>query len=444
MAVAYFHLMRANHAIRTDGSTATLTGSLVLAALLLAGCNGATDPDGAADPIEELPRALTADEQAVIEASNRFGFAMVAELYGADPGANLFTSPLSAHAALSMALTGARDSTLDAMRETLGFGDGDAPSIDAIRESYAGLSDLLLDLDPRVELAIGNAAWLDETFPFRAAWVDGVAEAFDARTQAVDFADPALPGEINDWVDEATAGRITEMVESLDPNEVLMLLNAIYFKGQWTDQFDPDDTRDAPFILPDGSTKTVQMMVRGEGELDVYRGPDALVADLPYGGGVFRFTVVLPPEDGSLADLVAGLDDARWNTWMAGLAEDDVPVHMPRFTLEWEKELKDALESLGMGIAFVAGRADFGGMLAEGFDPQATGTDLHITRVKQKSFLTVNEEGTEAAAATSVGVGVTSAPMPVVVDRPFLLAIRERLSGTIFFLGAIVDPPAGD
>jgi len=422
-----------------------LTGSLVVAAFLLVACNGATDPDDSTGPIEQLPRALTADEQVVIEASNRFGFAMLAELYGAEPAANLFTSPLSAHAALSMALTGARDSTLNAMRETLGFGDEEAaPSIEAISESYAGLSDLLLDLDPRVELAIGNAAWLDETFPFRDAWVDAVAEAFDARTEAVDFADPALPGEINDWVSEATAGRIPEMVESLDPSEVLMLLNAIYFKGQWTDQFDPDDTRDAPFTLRDGSTKTVRMMVRGEGELAVYRGPDAFVADLPYGGGAFRFTVILPPEDGSLADLVAGLDADRWDTWMAGLAEDDVPVHLPRFTLEWEKELKDALESLGMGIAFVPGRANFGGMLADDFDPQVPGTDLHITRVKQKSFLAVNEEGAEAAAATSVGVGVTSAPIPVVVDRPFLLAIRERLSGTIFFLGAIVDPPPGD
>ncbi len=420
-----------------------LTGSLLVAAFLLAACNGATEPDGPGGPIEQLPRALTADEQVVIEASNRFGFAMLAELYGAEPAANLFTSPLSAHAALSMALTGARDSTLDAMREALGFGDGDAPSIEAISQSYAGLSDLLLDLDPRVELAIGNAVWLDETFPFRDAWVDAVAEAFGARTEAVDFTEPALPGETNDWVEEATAGRITEMVESLDPNEVLMLLNAIYFKGQWTDQFDPDDTRDAPFTLPDGSTKTVRMMVRGEGEFDVYRGPDVLVADLPYGGGAFRFTVIMP-EGGSLADLVAGLDAARWDTWMAGLAEDDVPVHLPRFTLEWEKELKNALESLGMEIAFVAGRANFGGMLPDDFDPQVPGTDLHITRVKQKSFLAVNEEGTEAAAATSVGVGVTSAPIPVVVDRPFLLAIRERLSGTIFFLGAIVDPPPGD
>lgn len=423
-----------------------VTAPLVLAgALLLAGCDGATEPDAPVEPIEQLPRSLTADEQAVIEASNRFGFAMVKELYGAEPAANLFTSPLSAHAALSMALTGARDSTLDAMRETLGFGEGDTgPSVEAISESYAGLSDLLLDLDPRVELAIGNAAWLAEAFPFRDAWVDGVAEAFGARTESVDFTDPGLPGEINAWVDEATAGRIPEMVESLDPNEVLMLLNAIYFKGQWTDQFDPDDTRDAPFTLPDGSTKTVRMMVRGEGKLAVYRGLEALVADLPYGGGAFRFTVVLPPEDGSLADLVAGLDAARWNTWMTGLAEDDVPVHLPRFTLEWEKELKDALGSLGMGIAFAPGGANFGGMLADDFDPQVPGTDLHITRVKQKSFLTVNEEGTEAAAATSVGVGVTSAPVPVVVDRPFLLAIRERLSGTIFFLGAIVDPPPGD
>lgn len=417
---------------------------MTLAALLLIGCNGATDPDGRSGPIEQLPRDLTAEEQIVIDASNRFGFSIASELYEADPDANLFMSPLSAHAALSMALTGARDATLDAMRETLGFGAaGAAPSVDAIRESYAGLSDLLLDLDPRVELEIGNSVWLDETFPFRDAWVTEVREAFDARTEAVDFTDPSLAEAINDWVDEATGGRISQMIETIEPNEVLLLLNAIYFKGEWTEQFDPDDTRDAPFTLADGSTKTVRMMVREQGELGVYRGDDAIVADIPYGGGAFRFTVVLPPEGESLAALIAGLDAERWNTWIAGLAEDDVPVHLPRFSLEWEKELENALESLGMSIAFVPQRANFGGMLAEGFDPRAPGTDLHITHVKQKSFLTVNEEGTEAAAATSVGVGVTSAPIPVVVDRPFLLAIRERLSGTVFFLGAIVDPPAG-
>ncbi|MFW6084161.1 MAG: serpin family protein [Gemmatimonadota bacterium] len=416
--------------------------------LLLTGCGGATGPDGGGEPIEELPRALTADERLVVEASNRFGFDLLARVNASDPGANHFTSPLSAHAALSMAMNGARDSTLDAMRSTLGFagaggaagGDGASPSIDAINASYRGLADLLLDLDDRVEIGIANSVWMDEGFPFREAYASTLREAFDARVEALDFDDPAAPDAINRWVEDATAGRIPTMIEDIDPLEVLFLLNAIYFKGEWTDQFDPANTADAPFTRDDGTTSTVPMMRRETGDFGLRRGPDATVADLPYGGGAFRYTIVLPPEGTPLADLLADLDAERWDAWMSELSESDVPVHMPKFTLEWEKGLNELLKGMGMEIAFVPGRADFGGMLAEDFDAAAPGTDLHITRVKQKSFLSVDEEGTEAAAATSVGVGVTSAPVPVVVDRPFLLAIRERFSGTIFFLGTIADP----
>ena len=435
--------MRSHRSNRRSPFTTSAT-AVGLAALAVAGCNGATDPDDRPAPIEALPRDLTADEQLVVGASNRFGFDLLARLAADEPGQNHFTSPFSAHAALTMALNGARDSTLDAMRDVLGYttAAGTPPTIEEIDAAYAGLADLLLDLDERVRFDVGNSVWYERTFPFRDEYVTTVRDAFDARVEALDFADPAAPDAINAWVDEATDGRIQEMVESIDPAEVLFLLNAIYFKGRWTDRFDPDDTYDADFRLEDGTTTTVRMMRREDGEHGLHVGADATIVDLPYGGGAFRYTVVLPPEGGSVAGLVADLDADTWQGWMAGLGTSDNPVHMPRFELEWEKGLGDALKTLGMEIAFVPGRANFGGMLAEGLDPQAPGTDLHITRVKQKTFVSVNEEGTEAAAATSVGVGTTSAPIPVVVDRPFLVAIRERLSGTIFFLGVVTDPTA--
>jgi serpin B len=422
-----------------------MTGTATAAMMLLAamGCQDPTGPEGGADPITELPRTLTIGEQDLIGASNRFGFSLLGQLRDAEPAENLFYSPLSAHIALGMALTGARDSTYDAIATTLGFADGGAlPPLEDINASYESLADLLLGLDPKVEIGIANSAWYQPMFPFRLEFLSTVQRVFDARVDSLDFSDPNAPDVINSWVDSATNGRIDKMIEEFDAREVLSLLNAIYFKGQWTHQFDPDDTRDALFHLPDGSTKTVRMMVRGEGTFGHRWEPDGEIIDLPYGGGAFRMTIVLPRPDLAIEDVIDGLDAARWDAWTADLPEAGVPVHLPRFTLEWEKSLNDVLKALGMEIAFVPGRADFGGMLQDGFDPQAMGTDLHITRVKQKSFVDVNEEGTEAAAATSVGVGVTSAPVPVVVDRPFLLAIRERLSGTILFLGVVLDPPS--
>ncbi len=423
--------------------------SIPLAAMMfLAACEGSpTDPSGetASEPITELPRLLTGTEQVLISANNRFAFPLLAELHAADPGRNLFFSPLSAHMALGMALNGAQGTTLSAMRDALGFGStagGQTPTLEEMNAAYSGLLGLLEGLDPAVEIEVANSVWHRPTFPFRTAYLDRVQGAFDAVVQALDFDAPSAPTTINDWVSGKTNGRITRMLDSIDPAEVMFLLNAIYFKGDWRVKFDRALTRDAPFHLEGGGSRTVKMMVREEGELLAAHHGTFQLVDLPYGGAAYRMTILLPAEGVRLASVLDGLDAARWSELTAGLATADVPVEMPRFKLEWEKQLKDALVALGMGVAFIPGQADFGLMLAEGFDPQAAGTDLHITRVKQKSFVEVNEEGTEAAAATSVGVGVTSVPTPVVVDRPFLFAIRERLSGTLLFLGTVYDPPS--
>lgn len=412
----------------------TLTGVSVA---IVASCGSPTEPDGDGPPeqITELPRALSPVEMGVISASNRFGFDLLAQL---TDGENLFMSPLSAHLALGMALNGARDSTLAAMRSTLGF-DQNATTAE-INQAYADLLALLSELDPQVELEIANSVWHEQSFPFNADYLQTVQSAFGAEIGSLDFASPAALNTINSWVESNTSGRIKKMLDSISPSEVMFLLNAIYFKGGWTQEFDRERTYDRDFTRSDGSTKSVKMMVREEGDLLVSHNATFQLVDLPYGGGAFRMTIMLPSEGVPLTGHLDGLDANTWASWVAALSPTEAPVEMPRFTMTWERELKDALSAMGMDIAFQAGRANFGDMLASGLNPQAPGTDLHITRVKQKSFVEVNEEGTEAAAATSVGVGVTSAPIPIVVDRPFLFAIRERLSGTVLFLGVIEDP----
>ena len=403
---------------------------LGLSALMIAACSSSSGPDGNGK-ITNLPRSLTAGEQTTIEASNRFAFSLLAQVQAAQPDSNLFMSPLSAHMALGMALNGAADSTFEAMRTTLGF---ESPNMSEINGAYATLLELLVGLDPRVEFRIGNSVWLRQGFPFLPSFGDTVSAYFDATVSERDFDDPATIDAINSWVEDATNGKIERIVESIDPLDIAFLINAIYFKGTWTSQFDPADTHDGDFHLLDGSTKTVKMMNRS-GTYSTAFGSDYEAVDLPYGGEAFSMTIVVPRESSSLTELVARMTPVAWEDMLSGLAEGKVNIAMPRFRLEWKRQLKDALADLGMDIAFKPFEANFSN-LSDAAD------DLYISSVLQKTFVNVDEEGTEAAAATSVTVTATSAPPSIRVDRPFLLVIRERFSGTILFVGAIVDPPS--
>ena len=394
--------------------------------------DGPTEPHG---KIEGLPRPLDVSELAVVNANNHFGFDLLRELNAADPDSNIFISPLSASMALGMTLNGAAGSTYDAMRETLGFGD---LSNEAINQSYRGLIDLLIDLDPRVTFGLGNSIWYREGFPVEQDFLDTTGEYFDAEVAALDFNDPTSVGVINGWVEENTAGKIKEIIEPpIDPMTVMFLINAIYFNGTWTYEFDPAETESAPFHRPDGSTVPIMLMAQ-ETDLAYVNNERYQAVDLPYGGEAYSMTVVLPREDVSIGSLVAELDENSWDALLADAQVTGIELHLPRFKLEYEKVLNDALKALGMGVAFTGGAADFSRI--------AAGRELFISRVKQKTFVEVDEEGTEAAAVTVVEMRETSIPSgpPVMrVDRPFLFAIRERFSGTVIFVGKIVDlPPA--
>ncbi|MBT8460892.1 MAG: serpin family protein [Gemmatimonadetes bacterium] len=416
----------------------TLSGSasrLLAAVVLLAACDSPADPQPVPQ-IESLPRALTDAEVGLIGAGEAFAFDFLEEIVrGEDSGANIFVSPLSASMALGMTLAGAEAGTFDAMRAALRL---DGLPRDEIGNSYRSLIDLLSGLDTTVRVEIGNSVWHRAGFTLEPDYVAEVERDFLARVEGLDFSDPAAADVINGWVRESTDGLIDAIVDPpIDPLTMAFLINAIYFEGQWTTRFDPALTRPGDFRRSDGSTAAVPFMWMSDHEFPFSATPDYQAIELPYGGQAFAMTVLLPSEDAGIDALVESLDTETWAGIIAGLRNTELLVGIPKFSLEYEKSLNEVLEALGMEVAFDETAADFSRMHRDALD-----MGLHISRVKQKAFVEVDEEGTRAAAVTSVEVGVTSAPPTFVADRPFVFAIRERLSGALLFMGVVRDPSA--
>lgn len=401
----------------------------------LAGCG--TSPAGTEplEPLQSLPRDLSAAEAELIRSSNEFGLPLFRRLAADRNGENVIASPLSAYFALGMALNGAAGTTRTAMEDVL---DLSGLSEEEANAAFQSLIELLLELDDSVEFRIANSVWIRDGFPAGETFLQTTGDYFDARVEELDFDDPEAPSTINGWVEESTNGKIEELIESIDPAEVMFLINAIYFNGDWREPFDPELTQTADFRLADGSTVDVPMM-SAEGRY-LYQATELFQAvDLRYGRTAYSMTVLVPADGRGLDDVIAELDAESWDAWMEGFSETRIALGLPRFRLTWGKTLNDALEAMGMEVAFAPFEADFGRLV----DPEAVlPGNLYLTEVKQKTFIDVNEEGTEAAAATSVGVGVTSVPPTFRADRPFLFAIRERFSGTVLFIGAVEDPTA--
>ncbi len=411
----------------------TRSALLLLAALPLAGCDLVEPGDDAPEKITALPRALTVAERAVIESGNAFGLDLLREVAARDDRANVVLSPFSASMALGMTLNGADGATFEAMRTTLGFAGLDRAEINA---SYSGLIELLTTLDPTVRFDVANSVWSNEDAPVLEGFLRTVADAFGARTESRDFSDPATLAEINRWVEESTDGYIGRILDSLDPNLVMLLINAIFFEGSWTTEFDPERTTPGDFRRDDGTVVSVPMMSIRDTEFPVGGGADWSAIELPYGGEAFSMVLVVPGFDTTARELLTTLDEQRWSEITESLAARELDVlSMPKLTLTFDAFLNDALRAMGMDPAFRPG-ADFTRL-------SPVGDQLCIDFVRQKTFLEVDEEGTRAAAVTAVGIGPTSFN-GLIVDRPFLLAIRERLSGTILFFGLIGDPTAED
>ncbi len=385
-------------------------------------------------PITALPRQLSGAENQLIAADNRFAFKLLGEITGrAGPDTNVFISPLSAAMALGMAYNGAAGVTQAEMQRTLEL---DGMTLDDVNRSYRGLIALLRGLDPQVAFTVANSVWYDPD-PAYAPTPEFLAttrDYFDARVESLDFRSPTAAPTINAWVSEQTRGKIPSIVPDPVPDDVVAyLINAIYFKGSWTTQFDKSRTQVQPFKLADGSSTTVPMMTHGRTiRVGYVRENGVIVFDLPYGGQAFSMTIALPRDAGGIDSLVQGLTNERWSAWIAGLDSGTFDVFVPKFTVTYGLAMNDVLKALGMPSAFCdAPHPDLTRMNPNG---------LCITEVRHKATVDVNEEGTEAAAATSVAVGPVSLPPSIVVDHPFLFVLRERLSGTILFMGRVMNP----
>jgi serpin B len=411
--------------------TKPLSFTPLVLGLLLTSCGDATGPQPG-DPILGLPRDLSVAETKLIEADNRFALKLFREVNRHEGDTNIFVSPLSVAMALGMTYNGANGATQEAMQRTLELMD---LSLEEVNQSYRDLIDLLVDLDPLVAVLIANSIWYREGLTFEQAFLDATQAFFDARVSALDFGAPGASSTINGWVRDNTNGLIEEIVPAAIPaNIVMYLINAIYFKGDWASQFDKDLTQAGPFTLASGSQTTADMMWHAEAAPVGYQREDGVaIVDLPYGGRAFSMTILLPEAHDGIDQLLESLTAEQWTSWMAGIDSTDLVVSMPKFTLEYELKMNDVLSALGMDVAFTP-MADFTKMFAPG--------GIWIDEVKHKAVVQVDEEGTTAAAVTSVSM-TDSAPMSIVVDRPFVFVIREKYSGTVLFMGKVMDPTVG-
>jgi len=340
---------------------------------------------------------------------------------------NTFVSPLSLHIALGMLLNGANGQTAQEIQKTLKL---DAQTLTEANQTYANLMENLPGIDPKVKLTLGNSVWYRNNFTVETAFQDVLRQRFKAEVTPLDFTSPTAKDRINQWASDQTNGKIKTVIKEIKPEHVLFLLNALYFKGDWKTQFKTEKTVDMPFKLLSGGTKPVKMMRMNMPLRRIFR-PTYTAFELPYANGNFAMTVLLPNANSSADALINTLNTAEWTAVQKGMTEGAIDIGLPRFTLEYEIGLNDVLSKMGMPTVFTDA-ANLSGINKN--------RGLKVDFVKQNTFVAVDEKGTEAAAVTSIGVVVTSLPASYLCDRPFVIMIHEKISGTVLFMGKIVHP----
>lgn len=400
---------------------------IIISFLVILSCNRITAPISKTKFI----RPLTPDEMVLVASDNQFGLKIFQQIVKSDSQENIIISPISISMALGMTLNGANGDTRQAMEATLEL---QGLTQQEINESYQSLIKLLLNLDPQVDFQIANSIWYRNDLSFEKEFIDLNKLYFNAVVQSLNFSDPNSEDIINDWVRNNTNGKIDQIIDQIDPVDIMFLINAIYFKGIWTFQFKEDLTHDDLFNLPNGTQIDCRMMYQ-EGEFEYFQTDKYQALDLPYGNGDFRMTIILPNVNTPIDSLILTISDNMLNQLFQNFSQQPGTIEIPKYKLEYKIQLKKVLTQLGMGIAFNAGLADFT-KLYNG--PEKA----FISSVMHKSYVKVDEQGTEAAAVTSVTISFTSVGGEFYfrVNRPFLFMIRENHSNTILFIGKITRP----
>lgn len=394
----------------------------LLLVALLAGC--------ATLPPTSAPSRGPAADPTLAAANAAFGARLLREV--SEPGQNVVLSPFSVSVALAMALDGAQGPTREAVATTLGLPATDPDGLNA------RFRDLLLNLtapDPNATMVVANALWINVSLApqVNASYLRDARDDYGAEARTEDLRDPATAQRVNAWVSDKTQGRIPKLLQEIRDDEVMLLLDAVYFKSQWAFPFTPGCTHPANFTLEDGSNATVPMMCGAwHGAMRYGESGDLAVARVPYVSSRFAAYLLVPRGNATLENVLAGLDGAALDAALRSATLEGVEVQMPKLDLQSDLDLKPALVSLGMGVAF-SDAADFGRIAPA----------LALSRVQHAAMMQVDEFGTVAAAATSVGaVPQSGPPRHLVADRPYLLVLRDDATGSVLFLAKVVDPRA--
>jgi serpin B len=372
---------------------------------------------------------LTSIEQQKATADNAFSLRLFKSVDSTNTaGTNLFISPLSVSFALGMTSNGAANQTLAAFKNTLNFAGLTQAQVN---DYYSNLITNLPQLDPNTTLNIANSIWYKQGFNVLPQFLKTDSSYFHAQVQALDFTSASAPTTINNWVSNQTGGKIPTIINQIPGDEVMYLINAIYFKSVWKEKFDPSQTKSQPFYLTDGSTVQASFM-DGTIDLNYYNDGKAAVYELPYSNSKYSLVILQPAIGTALKDFITSLDSTKWQTYMSGLTATNQQISFPKFKFSYFVNLNQPLKDLGLGIAF-SDDANFS--LIE------TPIPLKIDQVIHKAYVETDESGTTAAAATSVGIKTaTASEPPPPINHPFMFAIRQMSSGLILFAGTVNDP----
>lgn len=396
----------------------------VLAAAMLFGCtNDNVDPGNEVNPVE-IPAAVS-------NGTTSFAFDFIHALQKTQPAEeNLFVSPLSLHMALGMLLNGAEKETADEIQKALKM---DAVALADLNAAYKTLINDLPVADSKVSLGLANSVWYRNDFSVENDFQSVLKNSFESEVTGLPF-DNAAKDRINKWASDNTNGKIKQVIDQIKPDHVMFLLNALYFKGDWKTRFDAKKTKDAAFKLESGQSKNVRMMY-AEADFEVGAGLNYNAVRLPYANGQFNMTLIIPKGQNTVDEVLKGITGEGWTKLNNGMAKQGITVGLPKFTLDYSAQLKETLQGMGIKRAFEEDNAQLGKINKL--------KQLYVDFVKQDAYLGVDEQGTEAAAVTTIGIGLTSAgpePARYICDRPFGLIIRENTSNTILFMGRIKNP----
>ncbi len=395
----------------------------------------ATPPDSNSDTHEATVTDLNPQ---LLNSATQFGFDLFASVVESRGDENVLVSPISVAIALAMAQNGAAGDTQDAIANTLRLPDTDLESSNAFYQALLERTQSAQANGGDVQLAIANSLWGRDGVAFNPSFLNQVEETFEADINTLDFAKPDAPDIINQWISDKTQSRIPRLINDINPDEVLFLINAVYFNGPWTMVFNPDQTSDRPFTTLDG-TEIEHPLMTQTGRFSYLSTNDVQAVQLPYGDDRrFRMVLWLPAEQHDWTEFLATLTANQWDTWLPQFKMSNGTVKLPKFSLNDSMSLNDVLRVMGMAIAFDPDQADFSNL---------SDVSTVISQVSHQTFIDVSETGTEAAASTSIGFAVTSAPIPtepfqMVCDRPFAFGIYDAETNAFLFLGALLNPSA--